>query len=109
MPDNSFLRWPFFDDRHRALAEAIERWSAANLPVDHDDVDAACRNLVEKLGRDGWLKSATKRAGTWWEAWADWAIGLAGDTGPAPASPGSSVHPALALAPGAYVRDKAPA
>ncbi len=56
MPDNSFLRWPFFDDRHRALAEAIERWSAANLPVDHDDVDAACRDLVKKLGRDGWLK-----------------------------------------------------
>jgi acyl-CoA dehydrogenase len=56
MPDNSFLRWPFFDDHHRALAEAIERWSAANLPVDHHDVDAACRDLVEKLGRDGWLK-----------------------------------------------------
>jgi polyhydroxyalkanoate synthase len=58
---------------------------------------------------DTWLKSATKRAGTWWEAWADWAIGLAGDTEPAPASAGSSVHPALAAAPGAYVRDKAPA
>ena len=56
MPDKSFLRWPFFDDRHRALAEAIERWSAANLPVDHHDVDAACRDLVKKLGRDGWLK-----------------------------------------------------
>jgi acyl-CoA dehydrogenase len=56
MADKSFLRWPFFDDHHRALAEAIERWSAANLPVDHDDVDAACRDLVKKLGRDGWLK-----------------------------------------------------
>ena len=37
------------------LREAIERWSAANLPVAHDDVDAACRDLVQKLGRDGWL------------------------------------------------------
>ena len=39
---------------------------------------------------DTWLKSATKRAGTWWEVWADWAIGHAGDSGPAPSSPGSS-------------------
>ena len=55
MSDKSFLNWPFFEDRHRVLAEGIERWSAANLPVDHDDVDAACRELVAKLGRDGWL------------------------------------------------------
>jgi len=55
MADRSFLDWPFFDPRHRDLAEAIERWSAANLPVDHGDVDAACRELVAKLGRDGWL------------------------------------------------------
>ena len=58
---------------------------------------------------DTWLKSATKRAGTWWEAWADWAIGHAGDSVPAPSSPGSTVHPPLAPAPGAYVRDKTPA
>jgi acyl-CoA dehydrogenase len=55
MSDQSFLTWPFFDDRHRALAENVERWCAANLPVDHGDVDAACRGLVQKLGRDGWL------------------------------------------------------
>jgi acyl-CoA dehydrogenase len=54
MSDKSFLGWPFFTDRHRALAEAIERWSAANLPA-HGDVDAACRELVQKLGRDGFL------------------------------------------------------
>ncbi len=46
MPDKSFLDWPFFADRHRALAQAIEHWSAANLPADHGDVDAACRDLV---------------------------------------------------------------
>ena len=56
MPDRSFLGWPFFDERHRALAESVERWAAANLPVDHHDVDAACRDLVKSLGRDGWLK-----------------------------------------------------
>jgi acyl-CoA dehydrogenase len=55
MADRSFLTWPFFDDRHRALAENIERWCAANLPVDHGDVDDACRDLVKRLGRDGWL------------------------------------------------------
>jgi acyl-CoA dehydrogenase len=53
--DKSFLTWPFFTDRHRALAERLEQWCAANLPADHGDVDAACRNLVQKLGRDGWL------------------------------------------------------
>src|SRR5271167_535306 len=55
MADKSFLGWPFFTDRHRALAEEIERWSAANLPADHGDVDAACRDLVARLGRDGFL------------------------------------------------------
>ena len=56
MPDRSFLAWPFFDDRHRQLAERLEAWCAKNLPVDHHDVDAACRALVSKLGKDGWLK-----------------------------------------------------
>ncbi|RRH98832.1 acyl-CoA dehydrogenase [Mesorhizobium tamadayense] len=56
MPDRSFLNWPFFEDRHRALAEQLDAWCAKNLPVDHHDVDAACRALVAKLGRDGWLK-----------------------------------------------------
>jgi acyl-CoA dehydrogenase len=55
MADRSFLAWPFFEDRHRALADALEAWAAANLPVDRGDVDAACRGLVAKLGRDGWL------------------------------------------------------
>jgi acyl-CoA dehydrogenase len=54
--DKSFLSWPFFADRHRTLADAIERWSATHLPVAHDDVDGACRDLVARLGRDGFLK-----------------------------------------------------
>ncbi|MER8866159.1 acyl-CoA dehydrogenase family protein [Mesorhizobium sp. M0751] len=56
MPDRSFLSWPFFEDRHRELAERLETWCAKNLPVAHNDVDAACRELVAKLGQDGWLK-----------------------------------------------------
>jgi acyl-CoA dehydrogenase len=53
--DRTFLSWPFFTDRHRALADGIERWCASHLPVDHGDVDEACRDLVARLGRDGWL------------------------------------------------------
>lgn len=53
--DRSFLQWPFFEERHRTLAPEIERWCGKNLPVDHSDVDAACRGLVKKLGADGWL------------------------------------------------------
>jgi acyl-CoA dehydrogenase len=56
MPDRSFLNWPFFEERHRLLATAIEAWCQSNLRVAHDDVDTACRELVAKLGQDGWLK-----------------------------------------------------
>ena len=63
MADKSFLHWPFFTDRHRALAEAIERWSAANLPAAHGDVDAACRDLVSRLGRAGFLAATAPDPG----------------------------------------------
>ncbi|PZR00140.1 MAG: acyl-CoA dehydrogenase [Cereibacter sphaeroides] len=55
MADRSFLDWPFFEPRHRELAEALEVWAAANLSVDHHDVDAACKGLVAALGQGGWL------------------------------------------------------
>jgi acyl-CoA dehydrogenase len=56
MADTSYLSWPFFEDRHRKLAEDLKHWCQANLPVDHADVDAACKTIVAKLGRDGWLQ-----------------------------------------------------
>jgi acyl-CoA dehydrogenase len=55
MSDTSFLDWPFFEPRHRDLAAALDSWCAAHLPVDHADVDAACRKLVAMLGQGGWL------------------------------------------------------
>jgi len=55
MSDTSFLDWPFFEPRHRDLAAALEAWCAKHLPVDHSDVDAACRKLVGMLGQGGWL------------------------------------------------------
>jgi len=52
-----FLDWPFFDDNHRALAERLEHWCAAELDDDEpEDVDAACRSLVRRLGEAGWLR-----------------------------------------------------
>ncbi|MCZ4282688.1 acyl-CoA dehydrogenase family protein [Kiloniella laminariae] len=55
MADTSFLNWPFFENRHRELAEQLEVWCKGNLPVDHSDVDAACRGLVSALGAAGFL------------------------------------------------------
>ena len=54
--DRSFLDWPFFEARHRDFAARLEAWCAANLPVDHADVDDACRDLVARLGAAGWLR-----------------------------------------------------
>lgn len=57
MSDRAFIEWPFFDDSHRRLAEALEPWCRAELTDDEpDDVDAACRALVRKLGEGGWLR-----------------------------------------------------
>ena len=56
MPDRTFLDWPFFEDRHRELAAALEAWCADHLPVDHGDVDAACTGLVRALGAAGFLQ-----------------------------------------------------
>src|SRR5262245_66273915 len=55
MTDNSFLSGPCFKDRHRVHADRIEACCQTHLSADHGDVDAATRDLVAKLGRDGWL------------------------------------------------------
>lgn len=56
MADRSFLDWPFFEDRHRDLAGALDDWAGRELgAVDHADTDAACRDLVARLGAGGWL------------------------------------------------------
>lgn len=55
MPDRSFLSWPFFEPQHQELSQSLEAWCQANLPVSHDDIDAACRKLVADLGAGGWL------------------------------------------------------
>lgn len=63
MADRSYLDWPFFDPHHRDLAAALDAWCAQHLPVDHGDVDAACRALVGMLGQGGWLQHSGAGAG----------------------------------------------
>ena len=74
MPDQTFLQWPFFEERHRRLAAELEGWagktiaamgrshsSASHSSVSHSSVpqvDQACRALVRALAEGGWLRHA---------------------------------------------------
>jgi len=61
MADRTFLRWPFFEDVHRQVVDDLEAWIASEPAVrepDHGDVDAACRDLVRRLGAAGWVRCA---------------------------------------------------
>ncbi len=56
------LAWPFFEERHAALAARLDGWAAKALAGPHPhgagEVDAACRGLVASLGAAGWLAHA---------------------------------------------------
>jgi acyl-CoA dehydrogenase len=56
MPDRSFLSWPFFEPRHRELADKLQSWCAKSLPEPTGDLDEDCRALVQALGSGGFLK-----------------------------------------------------
>lgn len=70
MTDLTYRSWPFFDDAHRSLAAGLEAWASAELG--HADTrsggaaatgaDAACRDVVARLGRAGWLRLLVPRA-----------------------------------------------
>jgi acyl-CoA dehydrogenase len=64
MPDRTFLRWPFFDDGHRTMAEALERWVGREVPLagEDADVEGACREYVRRLGAGGWLRYVVPKA-----------------------------------------------
>jgi acyl-CoA dehydrogenase len=65
MPDRSFLAWPFFDERHRALAATLDAWTAQEIaPLAHDerDIDALSRRFVALLGDAGWLRYCVPKA-----------------------------------------------
>ena len=65
MADRSYLDWPFFETRHRALAERVEAWGASHAErlADGHDVDASCRALVAGLGEAGLLEVAAPSDG----------------------------------------------
>ena len=57
MTDKSFLSWPFFEARHRELADQLQHWCADNLTGRFaEDLDSECRALVRELGAAGFLK-----------------------------------------------------
>ena len=63
MSDDRSLHWPFYDERHRALATSLDGWAREHVRDRHgEDVDAECRALVRELGAAGWLRHAV--AGT---------------------------------------------
>ncbi len=69
--DLSYLDWPFFGPEHRALAERIEAWAPQGLAgVVHGDpgeggraaTDAACQDLVRRLGTSGLTRFAVPKS-----------------------------------------------
>ncbi len=65
MPDRTFLDWPFFEPRHRVLADRLEAWADAVLDplvaeeaaAGHDDaaLDDLSRRMVRALADGGFL------------------------------------------------------
>jgi len=56
--DETFLEWPFFDDRHRRRAgDLLSFCEKIEIPEHHDpsSLDAACRAIVRSLGAAGLL------------------------------------------------------
>src|SRR5512132_165563 len=54
MADESFLGWPFFEERHRDLARRLEAF-ASRYTVTHGSVDDSCKDIVRTLGAAGLL------------------------------------------------------
>jgi acyl-CoA dehydrogenase len=57
MADKTFLSWPFFEERHRELAVALEDWCREVIhDAEPSDAEHACKATVAELGRAGFLK-----------------------------------------------------
>ena len=58
MADNSFLHWPFFEEKHKKLALQLKEWAQAELSgfsTEASNVDQTCQQLVIKLAEANWL------------------------------------------------------
>ena len=66
MADQSFLAWPFFEDRHRQLAATVRDWAGDRFGetgfADHADVDEDCRQIRSALGAAGLTRNAVPAA-----------------------------------------------
>ena len=65
MSDRSYLDWPFLEDAHRELADAIRDWADREIapisdgePGDRAELDSLARELVRRLAAGGWLRYA---------------------------------------------------
>ena len=55
------LRWPFFDDEHRTLAQEFEAWvTGVDIVDDENDPDESVRAWVRALAAGGWLSACTR-------------------------------------------------
>ena len=64
MADRTYLGWPFFEDRHRQLAQHLGAYAPALGVIAHaqTEVEDACRALVRRLGEEGVLRLCVPRA-----------------------------------------------
>ncbi len=62
MGDKSYLDWPFLEEPHRELKQALDDWCRGYAFGHGDDVDATCRQLVADLGAAGWLRHSVPAA-----------------------------------------------
>ncbi len=54
-PPQTPWQLPFFDAAHRALGQGLSAWTLQQT-VDERDDRIACRDWVQRLGADGWLR-----------------------------------------------------
>ena len=66
MPDRSYLKWPFFEERHRQLADELNEWCRHTQWPDYggtiEDTDEGCRLRIQMRAEGGWLKGCVPKA-----------------------------------------------
>jgi acyl-CoA dehydrogenase len=65
MASRAHLEWPFFEERHRTLADAADRWAQSHLAggTHAGDLDRECRRLAASFGEAGFLVHAAPSGG----------------------------------------------
>jgi acyl-CoA dehydrogenase len=59
-----WLDWPFFEPRHRVLAERLQLHCEHHMGGDHRDIETTCRAMVKSLGKNGFLDLCVAEGGT---------------------------------------------